>query len=103
MSYQLTVNPKGATVAVNILQAGSNVAFYFDPELQSQCSEPVTITTPTIFYVATHGTYQVSLKVQTEEWATEQNQPLNIDIRHETAPQTISPLGPYILGNVHTV
>lgn len=100
--YAFTVNPKGASVTVNLKQGGATAHFYFDQARTAQADGAV-VASPTTFYVAANGTYELSLQVAGEEWATRENQPRPIDVRSATGPRTYAPWGPFILGEVHSV
>jgi hypothetical protein len=90
------VNPKGLPITVNLTKQGTTTHIYYDEALSKQADGAVVNTTTT-FYIAAHGTYQLSLKDSSTELATWQNQPLNVDIRNEVAPQVFQPQGPLTL------
>ena len=76
MSAAFQVNPLNETVDVEVLKNGSVVQLYWDQAASEEATSPVAITAPTTFYVAAGGTYQVSLKIGGNEYATTSGLPL---------------------------
>src|SRR4051794_20390249 len=89
---QITVDPQGQSMVVDILDSyGNSVTCYTSLHGSSAFTLPVTITTPTTFFLTVGGNYSVSAKVGGSEIAGAAGQRAAVQAA-KGVPVTVTPV-----------